>query len=275
LNAALLQRKAEFDALGAEPELSPTALDAAQQQLEQARRERERTKEELHHAEGKLSSAGGAALRENVERLREALQNAIDAETEVDVEADAWKLLRDTMRTVENEEGAHLGRALAAPLAAKFRELTADRYRTLALSPLLKMDGVSAGTQATGHEVLAALSVGTRDQLATLVRLAIAEELGSAIILDDHLVHSDPTRLAWFRQALVKTAVRTQVVVLTCRPQDYLTVAEMPRDAPSIDLAGGAIRAIDLARVVTRYQTPGAQMPPENDLECVVSARAS
>ncbi|MEY4544282.1 MAG: hypothetical protein RL685_477 [Pseudomonadota bacterium] len=268
LNASFLQREAEVAVLGVEPELPPTALDTAQQQLERARREQERTKEELHHAEGKLSSAGGAALRENVERLREALQSAIDAETEVDVEADAWKLLRDTLRTVENEEGAHLGRALAAPLAAKFSELTADRYRTLALSPLLKMDGVSAGTtQATGHEVLAALSVGTRDQLATLVRLAIAEELGSAIILDDHLVHSDPTRLAWFRQALVKTAVRTQVIVLTCRPQDYLTDAEMPRDAPSIDLAGGAIRAIDLSHVVTRYQGSRAQSPPGNDVE--------
>jgi hypothetical protein len=76
------------------------------------------SKEELNHAEGKLSNAGGAALRENVERLREALQNASDDEIEVEVETDAWRLLRDTLREVENEEGAHLGRAVAGPLTA-------------------------------------------------------------------------------------------------------------------------------------------------------------
>jgi uncharacterized protein YhaN len=161
-------------------------VTAALQQLDQARRERDLAKEELNHAEGKLSSAGGAALRDTSTGCARALQHACDDEAEVDVEAEAWKLLRDTLREVENEEGAHLGRALAGPLTARFRDLTAGRYQTLLLNPLLKVEAVSAATtQATGSDVLAALSVGTRDQLATLIRLAIAEELGSAIVLDD------------------------------------------------------------------------------------------
>jgi uncharacterized protein YhaN len=270
------QREADVAALGTEPDLPPAALDGARQQLEQARREHDQSKEELNLAEGKLSNVGGAALRENVERLREALQNARDDESEVEVEAEAWKLLRDTLRAVENEEGAHLGRALAGPLTARFRELTADRYPTLLLNPLLKVEAVSAATtQAAGPDVLAALSVGTRDQLATLIRLAIAEELGSAIVLDDHLVHSDPKRLSWFRQALVKAAVKTQVIVLTCRPQDYLSDAEMPQAAPSLDLAGGAIRAVDLARVMTRYRDGAAQSAPESNVERMERAQAS
>lgn len=272
LSACVRQREADLATFGTEPDLPEAALDAAKQQLDKACRERDLAKEDLNHAEGKLSSAGGAALRENVERLREALQNAHDDEVEVEVEAEAWKLLRNTLREVENEEGAHLGRALAGPLTTRFRELTADRYQTLMLSPLLKVEAVSAATtQATGPDVLAALSVGTRDQLATLIRLAIAEELGSAIVLDDHLVHSDPRRLSWFRQALVKAGVKTQVIVLTCRPQDYLTDAEMPLTTPSIDLAGGSIRAVDLARVVTRYQGSA----PESNVERVERARAS
>jgi uncharacterized protein YhaN len=194
----------------------------------------------------------------------------------VEVEAEAWKLLRDTMRAVENEEGAHLGRALAGPLTAKFRDLTADRYQTLLLDPLLKVEAVSAATtQATGPDVLAALSVGTRDQLATLIRLTIAEELGSAIVLDDHLVHSDPKRLSWFRQALSKAAVKAQVIVLTCRPQDYLSETEMPETAPYLDLAGGAIRAIDLTRVLTRYRSAASLSPPESKTKLVEQARAS
>lgn len=276
LNANVRQREAELVAFGTEPDLPPTALDGATQQLERAHREQDQSKEELNHAEGKLSNAGGAALRENVDRLREALQNACDDEVEVEVEAEAWKLLRNTLRDVENEEGAHLGRALAGPLTARFRELTADRYQTLLLNPLLKVEAVGAATtQATGPDVLAALSVGTRDQLATLIRLAIAEELGSAIVLDDHLVHSDPERLSWFRQALVKAAVKAQVIVLTCRPQDYLSDAEMPETMPSLDRAGGAIRAVDLARVMTRYQSSAAQPAPESNVERIERARAS
>jgi len=41
-------------------------------------------------------------------------------------------------------------------------------------------------------------------QLATLIRLTVAEQLKSAIILDDHLVHTDPKRLAWFRDVLTR-----------------------------------------------------------------------
>jgi uncharacterized protein YhaN len=276
LDVRVRQRETELAAFGTEPDLQPTVLEAAKQELERAQREHDAAKEELNVAEGRLSGAGGAALRENIERLREALQSAREAEGDVEVDAEAWQLLRDTLRTVENEEGAHLGRALGGPITTKFRELTADRYSTLHIDPLLKVDGVSAGiSHATAPEVLAALSVGTRDQLATLIRLAIAEELGSPIVLDDHLVHSDPRRLSWFRQALVKAAVRAQVIVLTCRPQDYLTDAEMPQTTPFLDLAGGAIRAVDLSRVVTRYRASGSQSPPESNVETRERARAS
>ncbi|MEO8179433.1 MAG: hypothetical protein ABI895_11440 [Deltaproteobacteria bacterium] len=276
LQASVRQRDAEVAAFGTGPDLPASALDAAKQTLDHARREQDQAKEALHHAEGKLSNAGGAALKENVARLREAHQGACDDETEVGVDAEAWKLLRDTLREVENEEGAHLGRALAGPLTAKFRDLTAGRYHTLLLNPLLRVEAVGAATtQATGPEVLAALSVGTRDQLATLIRLTIAEELGSAIVLDDHLVHSDRQRLEWFRQALSRAAVKAQVIVLTCRPQDYLTEAEMPVTASYLDLAGGSIRAIDLSRVLTRYRSLPSQSPPANNVDVIERARAS
>jgi hypothetical protein len=181
---------------------------------------------------------------------------------------------------IEVKSSAHLqswAQRVESAISFDIRETLAwDRYQTLLLNPLLKVEAVGAGTtQATGPDVLAALSVGTRDQLATLIRPAIAEELGSAIVLDDHLVHSDPKRLEWFRQALVKAAVRTQVIILTCRPRDYLSDAEMPEATPFIDLAGGAIRAVDLARVMTRYQNTAAQAPPESNVERVERARAS
>lgn len=163
----------------------------------------------------------------------------------VEFDADAWKLLRQTLRDVEDTEGAHLGRALAGPLASQLRDLTDGRYRNLHLNPLLKVEGVDVGAHETsGADVLTALSAGIRDQLATLIRVAIAEGSGSAIIVEDHLVHGDPERLGWFWQALMKAALKAQVIVLTCRTRDYPSEGEIPQAGAHLDLARGTIRAI-------------------------------
>ncbi len=180
-----------------------------------------------------------------------------------EIDADAWMLLRETLREVENEEGAHLGRALAGPVTTKFIELTRGRYTELRLDAALKTDALGvAKTAVEGTDVLAALSVGTRDQLATLIRLTIADQLRSAIVLDDHLVHTDPKRLEWFRSVLTQTALNTQVIVLTCRPGDYLSTNELADGAPARDLAGGTVRAVDVALVVKRYARAPSQPPP-------------
>lgn len=212
-------------------------------------------RDELITSEGALAHVGGAALREEVERLEEARTVAEAQQRALEIDADAWKLLRDTLRAVENEEGAHLGRALAGPVGTRFEELTAGRYKDLRLDGALKAEGLSvAGATAEAQSVLDALSVGTRSQLAALIRLTIADQLRSAIVLDDHLVHTDVSRLTWFHEFLRKIAVNAQVVVITCRPQDYLAGLEIPTEGPVVDVLGGTLRAIDLERVLQRHQ---------------------
>lgn len=245
--------EAEVAAFPVERPATASDVEAAQSSVESAKREHERAKEELNLKEGALTRVGGAALRDEVERLAEARVAAETRERDLEVDADAWKLLRDTLREVENEEGAHLGRALAGPVALRFEELTSGRYHGLRLDAALKAEGVEAVSgNATGGQVLDMLSVGTRDQLATLIRLTIADELRSTIILDDHLVNTDPIRLLWFREVLRRTSVNTQVIVLTCRAEDYLSSDEVPVDTAMRDLAAGTVRAIDVERVLTR-----------------------
>lgn len=55
---------------------------------------------------------------------------------------------------------------------------------------------------------------------------------------------------------LRKVAVNAQVVVITCRPQDYLAGIEVSAEPPLVDLAGGMLRAIDLGRVLQRRAAP-------------------
>lgn len=229
--------------------------ESAAREVELAQREYERAKEELDRKEGALTQVGGHALRDEVSRLAEARVAAQARWQAVEVDAQAWKLLHETLRAVENEEGVHLGRALAGPVAARFEELTAGRYRALRLDASLQAEGLQTADASDDDDVLAALSVGTRDQLAALIRLTIADQLRSAVVLDDHLVHSDLARLHWFREVLQKTAVNAQVIVLTCRAEDYVRADELPAGSATRDVAAGTIRTIDAVQVVTRYGT--------------------
>ena len=194
-------------------------------------------------------------MREEVQRLEEARTAAQERERELEFDADAWKLLRDTLREAENEEGTHLGRALAGPVTQRFEELTQGRYSGLRLDAALRAEGLSAtASNSGGVEVLEALSVGTRAQLAVLLKLSIADQMRSAVVLDDHLAHTDAIRLDWFQDALRKIAVNIQVIVVTCRLQDYLSVVGLPADGQTtVDLAAGTIRAVDMAETVDRF----------------------
>ena len=68
---------------------------------------------------------------------------------------------------------------------------------------------------------LESLSVGAREQLATLFRLTIAEKLGTAVVLDDQLVQSDPDRMRFFGQLMRECGRDFQILVLTCQPDAY------------------------------------------------------
>jgi len=71
--------------------------------------------------------------------------------------------------------------------------------------------------------------MGAREQVAVITRLALADilkssNLPSAVILDDALVNSDEKRLKRMHLVLRKAAENLQVLILTCRERDFLTI---------------------------------------------------
>ena len=99
------------------------------------------------------------------------------------------------------------------------------------------------------------VSVGTREQLSTLYRLSLAEYLKTCVVLDDQLVQSDAERMDWFRALLTDKARGFQIVVFTCRPEDYLgSGATVPAKGKAVfkDTDGGFTRAVDLGRAIQR-----------------------
>ena len=85
----------------------------------------------------------------------------------------------------------------------------------------LRRDGV--------EEPFATLSIGAREQVAVLTRLALADLLREkgrpvALILDDPLVNSDDERFRRMELALRKAAASLQIVILTCHEARYETL---------------------------------------------------
>ena len=242
--AQVSARREELQALREpEHEIDDETLAAAREAATATRARAATLDKALAEQRGQLKQVGGNVILDDRAETEEALRAAQADESELELDYEAYKLLVQVMRDTESAEGRHLGQALAGPVRDRFTRLTAGRYGALALDANLGAQGLEA---AGAVRSIDDLSAGLQEQLATLLRLAVAEQVDSALVLDDHLTQTDPARIAWFRDALRQTASKTQVVVLTCREQDYLD--EQP------------LNAVDLSRVIRRVPTT-AELP--------------
>ena len=192
---------------------------------------------ELATAQGALSQVGGQSIEEQAAAAQEALAAIDRREHELEVDYGAWKLLQETLAEAEKEDAAHLGDALVKPVSERMNALTGGRYEEVGIGPQLDATGIRLGGD---ERSFGDVSVGTREQIALLLRLSIAEALESFLILDDHLTQSDPERMKWIRDLLGQAAKNIQVVVMTCHPNAYLT---------------GNEHAVDLTQCITRHGT--------------------
>ena len=195
---------------------------------------------ELQKAEGALQQVGGHSVQEQLEQADEAVQAIERREGEIEIEYGAWKLLLETLRDAEAEDAVHLGKALVEPVSRRVSELTGGAYGEVSIAPTLSTQNIEA---AGSKRELSRLSVGTRDQLATVLRLTIAEKLGSTVVLDDQLVQSDASRMRWLYEFMLQCAKEFQILVLTCHPEQY-----DPAD-------GHTLRSIDLTEHVERTRS--------------------
>ena len=86
--------------------------------------------------------------------------------------------------------------------------------------------GIAQFVRGGRSERFEALSVGAREQVAVITRLALADLVRvsgrpAAIILDDALVNTDEARLERMHLVLHKAAQSMQILILTCRERDF------------------------------------------------------
>lgn len=202
---------------------------------------------ELRKAEGALEQMGGQVLEEQREQVEETVKALDSRQRELELDYEAWRLLRDTLTEADEASATHLGSALVEPVSRRMGALTGGRYGDIAIGAQLNATGIAL---AGGDRPFTSLSIGTQEQIALLLRLAIAEALGTFLILDDQLTQSDTTRMNAMHDVLTEAAERVQVVIFTCHPSSY------PLDAANV---------VDLTQHVTRSdrapESPSIQPP--------------
>jgi hypothetical protein len=159
-------------------------------------------------------------LEEEQERLRAQLADE-------ELTEEALKLLQRYVVEADARRVATFAQPVLDRVAPWFRDVTGNELVSLDLSSDNQVNGLRlAGIERSVR--FDELSQGTCDQLALLIRLGFASLLTSAeclgampVLLDDPLVHADWQRRPRFRDVLADVSKTAQVIVFTCRPEDY------------------------------------------------------
>jgi len=209
--------------------LAASGLDTIEDQLadatslrDQLRRQVEELHDELRRVEGRLEMAGAHGLASAAERA-EADQAQAEAQLEnVERKAGAARRLRETLTRHQVEARRRYAAPLRERIEALGRVLHGPSFGVVLGENLEVRERVLDGVSLP----VTSLSTGAREQLATIVRLAIAgltasDGSGVPVVLDDALGWSDPARLQAMGSLLARAGSTTQVILLTCVPDRY------------------------------------------------------
>ena len=239
------RRKAETEKqlVTANPEEIDLRRQRAKATLQTVEAERRRLRDEAIGLESRLAALGKSGIGELLEVARGLESQAIAGRARLQADAQAWDLLAATLSTSERDAKE----AFLEPVLKRvdpFLRLLLPEARVTLDEETLEITGVTRDGREEPYE---ALSVGTREQLSILVRLAFAvylREKGypAAVILDDALVYADDDRFERMQLALRKAAETVQILILTCRPRDWRQFG-----APIRRLADGRANAFEPA----------------------------
>jgi hypothetical protein len=249
--AATLVAALELDSARTRDRLEEARPDILAQDLERYRLSVERARlafderaERIHRLRGRLEETGAQGLEE--ERALQATRVAADGRRVQELERRARAL--DLLLRLLEEGRRELTRRLHAPLRRRlnhylhllFPKAELDLGEDLAPGQLQRQ-----GTRGDESGKVGDLSLGAREQLGVLTRLAYADLLREAgrptlVILDDALVHTDAARLAAMKRALFDASHRHQVLIFTCHPGAWrdLGVAPRPIESPRTTTGG-------------------------------------
>lgn len=198
--------------------------EARCQRLEQALENRQNDLIELEREIGRLTgqiqTAGGDGVGEALAATQEQRALAERELSRIQKRVATLQLLRDTVSSCLAEGREHYYQ----PVRKHLRPYLNDLFPGAELE--LGEGFAITGIRRDRAETFTRLSDGTQEQIAVLVRLAMASMLAERgqtvpVILDDALVYCDDDRIKRMFDALSRAGRHQQVIVLTCRLRTF------------------------------------------------------
>ncbi len=224
LEAATMARDVARSALAnADPEAKQIALKQAERSEKEIEADIRKLDIEKREIEAALRALGKDGLGEQLAHLDGRIALGETRLKTMTLEAEAARLLFNTLSQAQRETRDRW--------LAPVRERSAPYLRLIeAESSIVLHDETFEIDQVVRNgvaEPFGGLSVGAREQIAVITRVALADILREAgqescIVLDDALVNTDEGRLERMHLILHKAAANQQIMVLTCRERDFL-----------------------------------------------------
>jgi hypothetical protein len=224
LEAAAVARDAARAAFaGADPEAKQIALKQAEQSEKEIDADIRRLDLEKRDIEAGLRALGKNGLGEQLAQLEGQIALGEARLKTMTLEAEAARLLFNTLAQAQRETRDRWLAPVRERSAPYLRLIEADSNIVLH-DETFEIDQVVRNGVA---EPFGGLSVGAREQIAVITRIALADILREAgqescIVLDDALVNTDEARLERMHLILHRAAANQQILILTCRERDFL-----------------------------------------------------
>lgn len=213
------------------PELVKGELERAEQSCLKLKEQINKDKDQARDLETELRTIGQKGLGEEVEQWlgeRDASEQELKR---LELDAKAWGLLKQTLHKVEREAKENF----LAPVRGRLQPYLKLLFPATDLLLDEEELEIRALRRDDVEEPFTSLSIGTREQIAILVRLALADllrEKGKPVmlVLDDALVNCDDDRFRRMELALRRAAENLQILILTCHEIRYQSLgAKMVR----------------------------------------------
>jgi DNA repair exonuclease SbcCD ATPase subunit len=208
-------------------------LERARDSVEQTTRLIANTEKGIIVLEAELGAAGQQGFGEEREELEGLIEIKAAEVDRLERDARAYRMLHDALSAAE----AASKRTFLEPIVSRMKPYLSLVFPGSDISIDEESFDIRGIRRNENEENFDQLSLGTREQLAVLARLAFAElllEKGQpvALILDDPLVNSDDGRFRGMELALRRAAKKVQIIILTCHQSRYMTIG-----APMIKLS--------------------------------------
>ncbi len=202
-------------------EVSHDALRAQEQKLEDVRQKATELATQLSERVGRLDQY--RELYPRWVRAEETYHREAELQARREVDASSLRLLQELFQAARQQLESDVVGPLRGRIEARLHRLTGARYRAVDLKPDFRADGLVTDAGYTAG--LGDLSFGTREQVAFLARLCLAELLSEKerhlAVFDDSLVHTDQHRMELACRLLEEAAESAQLLVLTCHPERF------------------------------------------------------